>query len=101
MFLIIKASLATKEEKLALAYKASTLTHVANIKAAAVTLLDDDAVDFKQLTSAQLTTLTNALKSVDNLIAAYKTLYDEATLKPGAVDADGNINDASKVIVYY
>jgi hypothetical protein len=98
----LKASLATKEEKLALAYKASTLTHVANIKAAAVTLLDDDAVDFKQLTTAQLTTLTNALKSVDNLIAAYKTLYDEATLKASAaVDADGNINNASNVIVYY
>ncbi|NLE27826.1 MAG: hypothetical protein GX625_21315, partial [Clostridiaceae bacterium] len=96
------ATLVTKEEKLALAYKASTLTHVANIKAAAATLLDDDAVDFKQLTTAQLTTLTNALQSVENLIAAYKTLYTVATLEASAaVDAAGNINDASKVIVYY
>ena len=98
----LKASLATKEEKLALAYKASTLTHVANIKAAAATLLDDDAVDFKQLTTAQLTTLTNALNSVNNLINAYKALYDFNTLQASAaVDNAGNINNASKVIVYY
>ena len=96
------ATLVAKEEKLALAYKASTLTHVANIKAAAVTLLDDDAVDFKQLTTAQLTTLTNALNSVNNLINAYKALYDFNTLQASAaVDNAGNINNASKVIVYY
>ena len=96
------ATLVAKEEKLALAYKASTLTHVANIKAAAATLLDDDAVDFKQLTTAQLTTLTNALNSVNNLINAYKALYDFNTLQASAaVDNAGNINNASKVIVYY
>jgi len=96
------ASLVTKEEKLALAYKASTLTLVANIKAAAVTLLDDETVDFDNLTSAQLATLTAAIKSVDDLIAAYKTLYTFATLQASAaVDGAGVINPASKVVAYY
>ncbi len=109
-------TLVTKEEKLALAYKASTVTEVANIKAAAIVLLDDDAVDFDNLTSAQLATLTAALKSVDNLVAAYKVLYTKgilqasaAVLAPtagpdtilGTADDVYPINTASNVEVYY
>ncbi|MCK9319803.1 hypothetical protein, partial [Methanoculleus sp.] len=83
----LAATIATKEGKLMAAYKAQTVSLVANIRAAAVALLDNDAVDFDALTSEQLAMLTAALADVDTLVEAFKTLYDSSVLRASAAGA--------------